>query len=440
MPSKLKMIEPGLLPVFRGYAILRVGLVALVIAAQSFGPIGSRNVVVGNIALDEQGVAGRAFFAGSQAPVVIDSTSILVIVTLLMLLLVFYLFSNRLQQRLGRYYLPVGIFISALALFLEQYLFTPFAAVWQPESFLFILLILVAWQYNMRTVLLFAAMVTIAETAITRFVRPSMFFLSASSSTEPFDGVIFFGREAGRSLSFIVVGFVVVSLMNAQRRQRKELADANQRLLQHSGTLEQLATSRERNRLSRELHDTVAHTLSALTVQIEALQTAWQGMPERAAGMVEKMLNAARSGLDETRRTLKNLRAAPLEELGLALAVQALAQDAAARNNLDLKLQIDEKNLEVAPEVEQAFFRVAQEALENIGRHADAKALEARLQHVKGRLELEIKDDGRGFDPDAIMNEERIGLMSMRERAELIGARFSVESAPGQGTRILMSA
>jgi signal transduction histidine kinase len=430
------MIEPGLLPVFRGYAILRVALVALVIAAHVFGPFGSRGLVVENIPVDEAGMEERLFLTN---PLAIDSTSVLVIVTLLMFLLVFYLFSTRTLEKLGKLYLPVGIFIAALALFLEQYLFTPFAAVWQPESFLFILLILVAWQYNMLTVLLFAVTVTLAETAITRFVRPAMFFVSTVGTSQPFDGVMFFGRETGRGLSFIVVGFVVVSLMNAQRKQRKELADANQALVQHAGTLEQLATSRERNRLSRELHDTVAHTLSALTVQLEALETAWQAMPEKAAGMVDKMLTATRNGLNETRRTLKNLRAAPLEELGLALAVQALAQDAAARHHLGLKLEIDEKIIEITPEMEQAFYRVAQEAIENVGRHASAKVLEVRLQEMNGQLELAIRDDGRGFAPEGVRSGERIGVTSMRERAELIGATFSIESRSWQGTAIRMS-
>lgn len=434
------MIEPGLLPVFRGYAILRVLLVALVITVQVSEPFGSGTLVVERVSgADEFSIGGKSVFTDRADVAEIEGPNILVVVTLLILGLALYLYSNRLRTRLGKVYLPLGIFVAALALFLEQYLFTPFAGIWQPESFLFILLILVAWQYNMLTVIVFSIAVTAAETIISRLLRPSMFFVSAIGPAQPFDVVIFFGRETGRSLSFIVVGFVVVSLMNAQRKQRQELASANAALVQHAGTLEQLATSRERNRLSRELHDTVAHTLSALTVQIEALQTAWQSMPDRAAGMVEKMLSATRNGLNETRRTLKNLRAAPLEELGLALAVQALAQDAAARNNLKLKLEIGENILEVAPEVEQAFYRVAQEALENVGRHANAKTLELKLQQLDGHLELEIQDDGQGFDPEEIKNGERIGLASMRERAELIGATFSVESKLGQGTRIRMS-
>jgi len=362
-----------------------------------------------------------------------------------MLLLVLYLHSGYLENRLGKYYFPIAVFIASTTLFIEQYLFTPRAAVWQADSFFFIILILVSWQYNLRAVIAYSVLIALADYALNFVFRPPVFFISAispvpSSTFGPLNTVIFFGRQTGRILSFLVVGFVITSLVNAQRKQRQELAAANQALVQYSNTLEQLTTSRERNRLSRELHDTVAHTLSALTVQIEALQTAWQSMPERAANLVEKMLNATRSGLNETRRTLNNLRAAPLEELGLALAVQALAQDAAARNNLELKLEISEGNLEVSPEVEQVFYRVAQEALENVVRHANARTLELKLLQLDRHLELDIKDDGDGFDKNAIKNGGRIGLTSMRERADLIGAAFSVESRSGKGTHIRMRA
>ncbi len=200
--------------------------------------------------------------------------------------------------------------------------------------------------------------------------------------------------------------FIITSLVNAQRKQRQELASANQALVEHANTLEQLATSRERNRLSRELHDTLAHTLSGLSVQLEALQTAWRRMPARAGKMVDSMLQSTRDGLKETRRTLTNLRASPLEELGLSLAIEALARDAAVRKNLKLDLKVSDKNLELSPDVEHSFYRVAQEALENVVRHAKAKKLKVSLGNRKGHLELSIQDDGAGFDL-AKMGEER---------------------------------
>jgi signal transduction histidine kinase len=335
----------------------------------------------------------------------------------------------------------MALCIAVAGLFIEQYLFTPKTIVWQADSFFFILLILVSWQYDMRAVFVYSLAIALIDFGLNVLIPPTFFVISGPvdvARAAPPATIIFFGRQTGRILSFLVVGFVITSLTAAQRKQRHELTVANRELAQHAGMLEQLGTSRERNRISRELHDTVAHTLSGLTVQLEALQTAWKRMPVQAKSMVDKMLSSTRSGLDETRRTLKNLRAAPLEELGLALAVQSLAQEAARRGNFDLQVKIDKKNLDLANDVQQAFYRVSQEALENVVRHAKAKTVELRLQKANKRLELVIRDDGKGFRSDRRKAGGRLGLTLMKERAELIGAEFKIESTPAGGTTIRM--
>lgn len=429
-------IEPGLLRVFRGYAVLRLLLGAIALVLQIFTPGQS---ISGIVATERFGGVTE----GRIEVVLEDNLLVLGGAVLLMVFLALYLYSNYLQNRLGKLFIPIAILAATATLLLEQYLLTPRAIFWQTDSFFFVLLILVSWQYNMLAVVAFSSAVALADYALNLALRPTLFFLSAfappdASALGPAEVVIFFGRQTSRVLTFIVLGLVITSLMNAQRKQRKELAGANQALIQHASTLEQLTTSRERNRLSRELHDTLAHTLSGLTVQLEALQTAWNKMPAQANVMVEKMLSATRTGLNETRRTLKNLRASPLEELGLALAVQTLAQDASVRNNFSLTMQVSEKNLELPPEVEQSFYRVAQEALENVIRHANAKSVDLTLQKQNGRLELVIKDDGTGFDSGKASENERFGLTLMKERAELIEAQFSVESRLGQGTTVRM--
>lgn len=430
------MIEPGLLRVFRGYALVRLALGLMVIVGQFAFPVDNRYDVF------ERGarVTGPFF---SVELIQRDSLLVILAVVLMMLLLCFFLFSDWLLRKMARAYVPTAILVASLTLFVEQYLLTPRAVIWQADSFFFILLILVAWQYNMRTVLIFSVLVALTDYVLSITLRPTLFFVSLIEPVQatplgPLEMEVFFGRQTGRVLSFLVVGFVITSLVNAQRRQRQELASANQALVQHAGTLEQLATSRERNRLSRELHDTVAHTLSGLTVQLEALQTAWQQMPAQTGEMVEKMLGATRNGLNETRRTLKNLRASPLEELGLALAIQALAQDASSRKSVRLELDIETRPLELPAEVGQAFYRVAQEALENMVKHAGAEQVLVKLTHQDGHVELAITDDGTGFDVSEVKTSEHYGLTLMKERAELIGARFHVESKPDRGTTVRM--
>jgi signal transduction histidine kinase len=241
---------------------------------------------------------------------------------------------------------------------------------------------------------------------------------------------------AGRSILSIFVGYIVSNLVVEQRKQRQELAEANRKLVRYVSTLEQLAVSRERNRLARELHDTLAHALSGLAVQLDAIAALWDPIPSRASAMLERALSITRIGLDETRRALQALRATPLEDLGLALAIRNLAENVAARGALSLDLDLPEQINDLAPEVEQCYYRVAQEALENVIMHANAQRVSVSLRQAEGRLTLEVSDDGLGIAGEATGSEGRLGIKGMRERAELIGGTLEVESRSGQGTTI----
>ena len=427
------MLEPGLITVFRLYAVLRVLL-----------------VVAGTLAgLWQASDTPERVFSGR---LVGDSTNTY-LVPIFILLLLLYLYWHKLQEKLGRAYLPLGLGLATFSLFLEQYRFASPSFLWQPDAFFFILLILVAWQYGLRGVAVFVLGISALDLASNWLFTPVMIsfvtraggagnvVLSTQEELPPgFQTLIIGGRVLARSLSYIVIGFVVTRLVHAQRQQREELAAANLRLREHAVTLEQLATSRERNRLSRELHDTLAHTLSGLTVQLEAMRTAWERIPSKAEEMLEKMLSVTRDGLEETRRALKNLRAAPLEELGLALAIQTLAEEVCQRNNLALDLTTASKTFDVPVDVQQSFYRVAQEALANVVRHAQASSVKLQLNYYRhGLLELIVQDDGRGFDLNRVDASERLGVQLMRERADLIGADFQIDSKPEQGTTIKMS-
>jgi signal transduction histidine kinase len=133
------------------------------------------------------------------------------------------------------------------------------------------------------------------------------------------------------------------------------------------------------------------------------------------------------------------LRADPLEELGLALAVRTLAEDFAARYALSLTLDIPDQLDNLNLEVEQCYYRVAQETFENIGQHANADQVRVKLDDSNHTLALVIQDDGQGFDPNKETAMEQYGLLGMRERAEIIGAKFHVESRPGAGATIRLT-
>ena len=405
-------VEPSLLRVFRWYAGVRFTLYLL---------------------------AGLRFVLDPDLfeRIEIDPFPYLVLTLLGMAILLVYLWLPWLQERMGRAYLPLGIILAASSLILER-VFTPGAPIWfwAPDPFFYVLLILVAWQYDFKAVLLFTLGTSGLEVVLNLLLPGQALYVVPSAGVS--SQMIAMGSIILRTVSFLIIGFVITRLVAAQRLQRKALAEANIKLVQYAATVEQLTISRERNRLSRELHDTLAHTLSALAVQIDALMAVWQPIPERAQEMLEKMLETTRSGLEETRRSLKDLRAAPLEDMGLALGIRALAQDFSARSGLELELDVAEEMDSLPPEIEHGFYRVAQEALENVSQHAGARRVQVTLKQVKEELRLTVADDGRGFDTGSEAGEHQLGVQGMYERADLIGAKLEVSSEVDHGTVVCL--
>jgi signal transduction histidine kinase len=351
-------------------------------------------------------------------------------------LLLLYLTWPWLRRQLGRFYLPIALSIASVGPIVTQALTVALRVrrgvpgveattdAWRLILVLFIPLILVAWQYDFGSVIAFS----IGTTALDIFL---MVALAVVGRFRP-GGVI--GLILIRMLLFALVGYIVARLMRDQRAQRRALAEANARLTRYSSTLEQLAISQERNRLARELHDTLAHSLSAVAVQLEAMRSVWDEDPIVAREMLDRSLHITRQGLGETRRAIRALRSTPLEDLGLALALGQLAESVAQRAGLALTLDLPERVDTLPPEVEQGVYRIAAEAMENVARHAEATRLVVRLEWEESTLTLMVEDDGRGFDTGAPPLEGRYGLQGMRERAKVIGGELSIESRPDEGT------
>jgi signal transduction histidine kinase len=226
--------------------------------------------------------------------------------------------------------------------------------------------------------------------------------------------------------------------MEAQRSQRRELAQANRRLMRYASTIEQLSVTRERNRLAQEMHDTLAHTLSALAVELDALSSVWSPEASRARRILEHALTTTRDGLDETRRALQAMRASPLEDLGLARAVRTLARNTAERCGLQLTLRGPADFGDLPPEIEHTYYRVAQEALENVVRHAEAETLFVGLMWEGHHLVLTVRDDGIGLPEPIYRDTSHFGLRGMRERADFIGGALTIASEADGGTTIIL--
>ncbi|MPM78564.1 Signal transduction histidine-protein kinase/phosphatase DegS [bioreactor metagenome] len=144
----------------------------------------------------------------------------------------------------------------------------------------------------------------------------------------------------------------------------------------------------------------------------------------------------ARTGLNEARRAIRSLRAAPLEEMGLLLALQEAVKEAAIRGGFDPHFTLPSALPYLPAEIENEVYRVAVEAIQNVALHAQAKNLTLKLSATSGILDLLVQDDGIGFDLHKVDGQTHFGLLGLRERADLHGADLKVNSRPGAGTSV----
>jgi signal transduction histidine kinase len=294
----------------------------------------------------------------------------------------------------------------------------------EPFFFLLIPLVLLAWGYGRRGALWGSTWATVLHLGV------GLWGLQQDILTRRF-----FLGAALRIVLLYAVPLIVSILAQRERRQHAELEAAYASLRRHAATVEQLAVSRERNRLARDLHDTLAHSLAAIAVQLEALRTLLAHDPGAAQGTVDDLLHLARSGLDDSRQAIQALRTDRLETLGLVGAVRDMLQPFQARTGIQVDLSVAGQEPDLTGEEAQALFRIAEEALTNVELHAAARQVAVRLAFGSDRIDLEIQDDGVGFDPTAV-DPSRYGLTGMQERAAMIGAKLEVNSRPDGGTTV----
>jgi signal transduction histidine kinase len=211
------------------------------------------------------------------------------------------------------------------------------------------------------------------------------------------------------------------------------IAITNARLYERSRELSTLA---ERNRLALELHDAVSQKLFSLVLNAESAGTLLDHDPQAARAQVAKVQESAREALNELRALIFELRPPDLARDGLCGALRKHVEVIGALQPGTIELEL-EADLIADADRAREVLRIAQEALSNALRHAEADHMWVRLGSDNGRVVLEVRDDGAGFDPDAPeVRSRRLGLTSMEERAERLGGSLSVRSTPGAGTTV----
>jgi signal transduction histidine kinase len=250
------------------------------------------------------------------------------------------------------------------------------------------------------------------------------------------------GLQAG--LSYLAgvafVGLFTQLTLEAQRTKEQveklaaDLQAANAKLREYAAQIEELAIAKERNRLAREIHDSLGHYLTVVNVQLEAAQAVLDTDAARARGALVKAQSLTQEGLKDVRRSVAALRASPTENRPLPQALQALADETRAAGVVTAFNVTGTPRALPAP-VELALYRAAQEALTNIRKHARASHAEVHLSFDADRIGLRVQDNGVG----AASTEGGFGLVGVRERVQLLDGDVHLDTTPGAGFRLEVS-
>lgn len=213
------------------------------------------------------------------------------------------------------------------------------------------------------------------------------------------------------------------------------LAIERTRLAERGATL---AAAEERNRIARDIHDTIAQSLAAITMQLESADAFLETPnPPRAMETVRRALALTRSALEEARRSVMDLRSTPLAGRGLIAALRALADELAESTGVHVPVTIEEVGYHDAlpSAIEVGVYHIVREALTNVARHANATSAVVRIEKRGARLHVQVVDDGVGFEVSRVA-PDRFGLLGVSERARLLGGDLIVSSEPGEGTTL----
>ena len=242
----------------------------------------------------------------------------------------------------------------------------------------------------------------------------------------------------GRNLGFFILGKHELSQLSSEEQSLLDsigkqvgVAMENARLYEQA---ERAATAAERSRLARELHDAVTQTLFSASLTADVLPRIWRRDPEQGMRSLEELRQLTRGALAEMRTLLLEMRPEALERSDIQSLLTQLADAFVGRVRVPVSLEL-RGNCELTHEVKLVFYRVAQEALNNIAKHSGARQVKLHLDCQPGQMNLTIQDDGLGFEPGTI-EPGHMGISFMRERASSIGACLSVEGRAGQGTTV----
>jgi signal transduction histidine kinase len=263
----------------------------------------------------------------------------------------------------------------------------------------------------------------------TLFVSAILFARSAARGSSESNTALLLGTLAVWAMLVVFMLFISHLTQTSQERGRliAELQAAKHELELAQQREAELAVLRERERLARDLHDSLGHALVTLSVQLEAIQRLYRVDSEAASDQVDEMKAMTRASMDALRSSIAGLRAPGLEDRALRPALQALCVDLAQRTGLEVACQIDPAADDLRPAMAEALWRITQEAMTNVEKHAQARSVTVSLACEPDAVTLRVADDGVGLPAGAEARPNRFGLRGMRERLEGLGGTLALE-------------
>jgi signal transduction histidine kinase len=234
------------------------------------------------------------------------------------------------------------------------------------------------------------------------------------------------GTSLGVGLSSAAISLFWRYLAEKDERLKLEVQNRN------------LAVVEERNRIARELHDSVSQNLFGISLNLKTLKYLLNRDPKKAVSTIEQLQEMVAEIQSEMRLMIYELQPAALSEKGFFEALENLAGLFKARYNLEINCHFTGEEDRLDNKRQLMFYRILQESLNNVARHANARKVKVLLEAKNGRGQLTVKDDGKGFDLAEINEEKHLGVRGMRERVNEVGGEFWIESALGKGTKVFV--
>ncbi|MEH1848936.1 MAG: sensor histidine kinase [Nostoc sp.] len=253
----------------------------------------------------------------------------------------------------------------------------------------------------------------------------------------------FWMHLVAETLMFGLGLFLVLMLVNtllSERQAQKDLATAHQQLTLYASQAEELATAQERNRIARDIHDSLGHALTALNVQLQTAVLLWQQEPVRAEPFLQQARRLGVTAMQEVRKSVQALREDNRAEQSLTETIAAVVDDFRQGSGIETQMQIigqtaGKSNAPMSAAIVNALYRIVQEALTNIYKYARATAVTVEIETTSEIVRLSVVDNGCGFNRGSSIGIG-FGLQGMQERIAALGGTFTLETEPGRGCRI----